>query len=76
MFHRCFCQELADKLVGLQIAVAGEDVEPMQRKMLVEAPVYVDGRLMTTLKGATIVDDFIAILDEYLETKFGEHARK
>jgi (E)-4-hydroxy-3-methylbut-2-enyl-diphosphate synthase len=53
--------------VGISLPGTGE--EP-------KAPVYVDGRLMTTLKGTAIVDDFIAILDEYLETKFGEHARK
>jgi (E)-4-hydroxy-3-methylbut-2-enyl-diphosphate synthase len=53
--------------IGISLPGTGE--EP-------KAPVYVDGRLLTTLKGTTIVDDFIAILDEYLETKFGEHARK
>jgi (E)-4-hydroxy-3-methylbut-2-enyl-diphosphate synthase len=53
--------------VGISLPGTGE--EP-------KAPVYVDGRLMTTLKGTAIVDDFIAILDEYLENKFGEHARK
>jgi (E)-4-hydroxy-3-methylbut-2-enyl-diphosphate synthase len=47
--------------VGISLPGTGE--EP-------KAPVYVDGRLMTTLKGPTIVPDFIAILDEYLETKF------
>jgi hypothetical protein len=26
---------------------------------------------MTTLKGAAIVEDFVAILDEYLKTRFG-----
>ena len=36
-----------------------------------KAPVYVNGRLMTTLKGATIINDFIGILDEYLDTRFG-----
>src|SRR5207237_947710 len=47
--------------VGISLPGTGE--EP-------KAPVYVDGRLMTTLKGPTIVNDFIAILDDYLETKF------
>jgi (E)-4-hydroxy-3-methylbut-2-enyl-diphosphate synthase len=47
--------------VGISLPGTGE--EP-------KAPVYVDGRLMTTLKGSTIVPDFIAILDEYLETRF------
>jgi (E)-4-hydroxy-3-methylbut-2-enyl-diphosphate synthase len=47
--------------VGISLPGTGE--EP-------KAPVYVDGRLMTTLKGSTIVDDFIGILDEYVETRF------
>jgi (E)-4-hydroxy-3-methylbut-2-enyl-diphosphate synthase len=48
--------------VGISLPGTGE--EP-------KAPVYVDGRLMTTLKGSTIVTDFIGIVDEYLETKYG-----
>lgn len=48
--------------VGISLPGTGE--EP-------KAPVYVDGRLMTTLKGPAIVDDFIMILDEYVETRFG-----
>ena len=35
-----------------------------------KAPVYVDGRLMTTLKGDRIVREFIEILDEYVETHY------
>jgi (E)-4-hydroxy-3-methylbut-2-enyl-diphosphate synthase len=31
----------------------------------------VDGRLMTTLKGDRIVAEFIDILNEYLETRYG-----
>jgi len=48
--------------VGISLPGTGE--EP-------KAPVYVDGRLMTTLKGPTIVDEFIAILGDYVETRFG-----
>jgi (E)-4-hydroxy-3-methylbut-2-enyl-diphosphate synthase len=47
--------------VGISLPGTGE--EP-------KAPVYVDGRLMTTLKGPTIVNDFIAILDDYLQTRY------
>jgi (E)-4-hydroxy-3-methylbut-2-enyl-diphosphate synthase len=47
--------------VGISLPGTGE--EP-------KAPVYVDGRLMTTLKGTSIVSDFIAIVDNYLETRF------
>jgi (E)-4-hydroxy-3-methylbut-2-enyl-diphosphate synthase len=48
--------------IGISLPGTGE--EP-------RAPVYVDGRLMTTLRGVTIVDDFISILDDYLETRYG-----
>ena len=35
-----------------------------------KAPVYVDGRLLTTLKGNRIVAEFIKILDEYVGTHY------
>jgi (E)-4-hydroxy-3-methylbut-2-enyl-diphosphate synthase len=35
-----------------------------------KAPVYVDGRLMTTLKGERIVAEFLDILNEYVETHY------
>jgi (E)-4-hydroxy-3-methylbut-2-enyl-diphosphate synthase len=35
-----------------------------------KAPVYVDGRLMTTLKGERIVAEFIAILNGYVESHY------
>jgi (E)-4-hydroxy-3-methylbut-2-enyl-diphosphate synthase len=35
-----------------------------------KAPVYVDGRLMTTLKGDKIVPEFLAILDDYVDTHY------
>ncbi|MGH7665680.1 MAG: flavodoxin-dependent (E)-4-hydroxy-3-methylbut-2-enyl-diphosphate synthase [Gemmatimonadaceae bacterium] len=34
------------------------------------APVYVDGRLFTTLKGQTIVPEFLGILDQYVERRY------
>ena len=36
-----------------------------------KAPVYVDGRLFTTLKGEKIVAEFIQILDEYVDSHYG-----
>jgi len=36
-----------------------------------KAPVFVDGRLMTTLKGDHIVAEFFEILNEYVETRYG-----
>src|ERR1700730_12048518 len=35
-----------------------------------KAPVYVDGRLFTTLKGDRIVAEFIKILDDYVESHY------
>jgi (E)-4-hydroxy-3-methylbut-2-enyl-diphosphate synthase len=35
-----------------------------------KAPVYVDGRLMTTLKGDRIVAEFIGILNEYVSSHY------
>ncbi len=34
------------------------------------APVHVDGRLLKTLRGETIVAEFIQILDEYVKTRY------
>jgi (E)-4-hydroxy-3-methylbut-2-enyl-diphosphate synthase len=39
-----------------------------------KAPVFVDGRLMTTLKGDRIVAEFIQILDEYVDSRYGAGA--
>ncbi|HEY7682926.1 MAG TPA: flavodoxin-dependent (E)-4-hydroxy-3-methylbut-2-enyl-diphosphate synthase [Gemmatimonadales bacterium] len=36
-----------------------------------KAPVYVDGRLLVTLKGETIVPDFLRILNQYVESRYG-----
>jgi (E)-4-hydroxy-3-methylbut-2-enyl-diphosphate synthase len=38
------------------------------------APVYVDGALKVTLKGETIVADFIGLLNEYVERKYPSQA--
>lgn len=35
------------------------------------APVYVDGKLLATLRGDTIPERFLAVLDEYVERRFG-----
>jgi (E)-4-hydroxy-3-methylbut-2-enyl-diphosphate synthase len=39
-----------------------------------KAPVYVDGKLMVTLKGETIVPEFLRILDDYVERTYGASA--
>jgi (E)-4-hydroxy-3-methylbut-2-enyl-diphosphate synthase len=51
------------KHADIGISLPGTGEEP-------KAPVYVDGRLLTTLKGAGIVSDFVAILDDYIQTRF------
>ena len=51
------------KHANLGISLPGTFEEP-------KAPVYVDGRLFTTLKGDRIVAEFIGILDEYVESHY------
>ena len=57
------------KHANIGISLPGTFEEP-------KAPVYVDGRLMTTLRGDTIVRDFTRILDEYVRTRYGSAERK
>lgn len=35
------------------------------------APVYQDGKLLTTLQGPTLVDDFNELLEQYVKTRYG-----
>src|SRR2546428_4743577 len=51
------------KHASLGISLPGTFEEP-------KAPVYVDGRLFTTLRGEKIVVEFIQILDEYVESHY------
>jgi (E)-4-hydroxy-3-methylbut-2-enyl-diphosphate synthase len=51
------------KHASLGISLPGTFEEP-------KAPVYVDGRLFTTLKGDKIVAEFIQILDDYVEAHY------
>jgi (E)-4-hydroxy-3-methylbut-2-enyl-diphosphate synthase len=53
------------KHANIGISLPGTFEEP-------KAPVYVDGRLLLTLKGETIVPEFLKILDEYVEKKYAE----
>jgi len=55
------------KHASLGISLPGTFEEP-------KAPVYVDGRLMTTLRGEKIVEEFIGILDDYVDSHYA--ARK
>jgi (E)-4-hydroxy-3-methylbut-2-enyl-diphosphate synthase len=51
------------KHANLGISLPGTFEEPV-------APVYVDGKLATTLRGDAIVAEFIAILNRYVETHY------
>ncbi|MGH7652685.1 MAG: flavodoxin-dependent (E)-4-hydroxy-3-methylbut-2-enyl-diphosphate synthase [Gemmatimonadaceae bacterium] len=37
-----------------------------------KAPVYIDGKLAVTLKGETIVPEFLRLLDDYVERTYGK----
>lgn len=56
------------KHADIGISLPGTAEEP-------RAPVYVDGALKTTLKGDSIVADFLRILDDYVEARFGSADR-
>ncbi len=51
------------KHANIGISLPGTSEEP-------KAPVYIDGALSVTLKGDTIVPDFLRILDEYVERNY------
>ncbi len=53
------------KHANIGISLPGTFEEP-------KAPVYVDGKLYTTLKGDRIVEEFQVILDEYVEKRYGK----
>jgi len=55
------------KHADIGISLPGTFEEP-------KAPVYVDGKLKVTLKGDTIVADFLKVLEEYIESRFGAGA--
>ncbi|WP_373067902.1 flavodoxin-dependent (E)-4-hydroxy-3-methylbut-2-enyl-diphosphate synthase [Gemmatimonas sp.] len=52
------------KHANIGISLPGTFEEP-------KAPVYVDGKLFTTLKGDKIVEEFLVILENYVETSYG-----
>src|SRR3989441_1577813 len=51
------------KHADIGISLPGTFEEP-------KAPVYVDGKLKLTLKGDTIVTEFLKILEQYVETRY------
>ncbi len=57
------------KHANIGISLPGTFEEP-------KAPVYVDGRLFTTLKGDAIVQEFLVILEEYVARTYPGEARE
>jgi len=55
------------KHADIGISLPGTFEEP-------KAPVFIDGALHDTLKGDGLVDEFIAILESYVERRFGDAA--
>ncbi|MBI4545039.1 MAG: flavodoxin-dependent (E)-4-hydroxy-3-methylbut-2-enyl-diphosphate synthase [Gemmatimonadetes bacterium] len=53
------------KHANIGISLPGTFEEP-------KAPVYADGRLFTTLRGETLVQDFLRILDDYVDSRYGK----
>ncbi len=54
------------KHANIGISLPGTGEEP-------KAPVYVDGRLLTTLRGENIVAEFITILNEYVASHYSHN---
>ena len=52
------------KHANIGISLPGTFEEPV-------APVFVDGTLRTTLRGEGLVDEFIAIMDDYVARRYG-----
>ena len=57
------------KHANIGISLPGTFEEP-------KAPVYVDGRLFTTLKGDHIVEEFRKILDDYVESHYSRREQQ
>jgi (E)-4-hydroxy-3-methylbut-2-enyl-diphosphate synthase len=55
------------KHANIGISLPGTFEEP-------KAPVYIDGRLMLTLKGEAIVPEFLEILEDYVASRYGVHS--
>jgi (E)-4-hydroxy-3-methylbut-2-enyl-diphosphate synthase len=55
------------KHANIGISLPGSFEEP-------KAPVYVDGKLLTTLRGESIVQDFLKILDGYVSSRYAPAA--
>lgn len=52
------------RYADIGISLPGASEEP-------KAPVYIESELFTTLEGERIVEDFLQVLDDYVERKYG-----
>jgi (E)-4-hydroxy-3-methylbut-2-enyl-diphosphate synthase len=57
------------KLANIGISLPGSGEKPV-------APVYVDGEKTVTLKGERIAEEFQALVEEYVRTRYGEGAAR
>lgn len=57
------------KLADIGISLPGTGETPV-------APVYVDGERKTTLKGEHMAEEFLALVEEYIQTNYGEQGKK
>jgi (E)-4-hydroxy-3-methylbut-2-enyl-diphosphate synthase len=57
------------KLADIGISLPGSGEKPV-------APVFVDGEKTVTLKGERIAEEFQAIVDEYVRTRYGSGGRQ
>ncbi|PIT46210.1 4-hydroxy-3-methylbut-2-en-1-yl diphosphate synthase [Snodgrassella alvi] len=57
------------KLADIGISLPGTGETPV-------APVYVDGERKTTLKGEHMAEEFLALVEEYIHTNYGEQGKK
>ncbi|HKX27211.1 MAG TPA: flavodoxin-dependent (E)-4-hydroxy-3-methylbut-2-enyl-diphosphate synthase [Blastocatellia bacterium] len=53
--------------IGISLPGTGEDPR---------APVFIDGKLKTTLKGANIVPEFLELLNHYVASRYGRTAQE
>ena len=56
-------QQFLEYLNNLGISLPGTGEDP-------KAPVYVDGKLETILRGENMIPDFVAILDKYVASHY------
>jgi (E)-4-hydroxy-3-methylbut-2-enyl-diphosphate synthase len=57
------------KLADIGISLPGSGEKPV-------APVFVDGEKTVTLKGERIAEEFQAIVDDYVRTRYGSGGRQ